>query len=351
MSVTIRRAPAYMYVTGGSFVELGSYTRLETSSSVHKTSQRPKPKPVSTAPTPLYGDELRITYGDSSYDVGPGQAIITGPCSLWDTLPYGYAPSKPSFMRLHVDLKLKVKDEVINLAQNLAEYKQTCSMFSGLASDIYRTFRSLRRGRIPKGPDSWSKEAANRWLEYQYGLKPLMSDLYDSFNEMSRVIPKPVFHRYKANAKTSDSSIEHNPHGSVLMRSQSSTWSLRSRVTAVVSRSSIRTAAEYGLTNPLLLAWELIPYSFVIDWMIPVGDVLSSLDALVGVDTVLCENGARLDWEQSMVTLGGGVASLKYKSVERDQGFSLDYGSAFSYSPSSSLTAVLNGLALLRQFR
>jgi hypothetical protein len=37
-----------------------------------------------------------------------------------------------------------------------------------------------------------------------------------------------------------------------------------------------------GITNPLLIAWEVVPYSFVVDWVLPVGTWLESLDALLG---------------------------------------------------------------------
>jgi hypothetical protein len=42
------------------------------------------------------------------------------------------------------------------------------------------------------------------------------------------------------------------------------------------------TLAQLGLTNPLELAWELLPWSFVADWFIPIGDYLSQLDATNG---------------------------------------------------------------------
>jgi len=37
-----------------------------------------------------------------------------------------------------------------------------------------------------------------------------------------------------------------------------------------------------GISNPLLLAWELIPYSFVFDWLLPVGNYLEGLTAYDG---------------------------------------------------------------------
>jgi hypothetical protein len=41
-------------------------------------------------------------------------------------------------------------------------------------------------------------------------------------------------------------------------------------------------AANLGLTNPAALAWELVPFSFVADWFVPVGDYLNCLDAALG---------------------------------------------------------------------
>lgn len=269
---------------------------------------------------------------------------------MFDPLPSGPLPPEPSFFGIHLDLKGKVKGEVINLAQNVAEYRQTCSLFSGLANDIYQTFRSLRRGRIPRGPASWSKSAANRWLEYQYGLKPVLSDLFKVVEDLATVNPPPVYRRFRATRNINGRTFSPNPAPYVLTRASSYTWSLRSRVTAIISTGSIRRASEYGVINPAVLAWELIPYSFVIDWMIPVGDYLSSLDALVGVDAVFCENGSRLDFKQASVVSGGGTGNYDYSSVRRWQGFSSSLPE-FAYSPSTSFTAVSNGLALLRQLR
>lgn len=40
--------------------------------------------------------------------------------------------------------------------------------------------------------------------------------------------------------------------------------------------------AALGLTNPASVAWELVPFSFVVDWFAPVGDWLNALDATLG---------------------------------------------------------------------
>jgi len=38
-----------------------------------------------------------------------------------------------------------------------------------------------------------------------------------------------------------------------------------------------------GLLNPVAVLWEVVPLSFVVDWFIPIGTYLASLDAMAGV--------------------------------------------------------------------
>lgn len=40
-----------------------------------------------------------------------------------------------------------------------------------------------------------------------------------------------------------------------------------------------RSLTTYGLAPSFYVVWDMIPYSFIVDWFIPVGDVLSVLDA------------------------------------------------------------------------
>jgi len=42
-------------------------------------------------------------------------------------------------------------------------------------------------------------------------------------------------------------------------------------------------AHRISLGNPMELAWELIPFSFVVDWFLPIGNWISALDATLHV--------------------------------------------------------------------
>jgi hypothetical protein len=43
--------------------------------------------------------------------------------------------------------------------------------------------------------------------------------------------------------------------------------------------------ASIGLINPSTVVWELIPFSFVVDWFLPIGNFLHGLSALTGTST------------------------------------------------------------------
>lgn len=68
-----------------------------------------------------------------------------------------------------------------------------------------------------------------------------------------------------------------------------------------------------GLLNPALLWWELLPYSFVVDWFLPVGDVLTSLTAGIGMDGVV----GGLVYENEHVETYGGRPWMTIHDVQR----------------------------------
>lgn len=127
------------------------------------------------------------------------------------------------------------------------------------------------------------------------------------------------------------------------------------------SSSTLHTLSSLGITNPLYLSWELMKYSFVIDWFVHVGDFLSSLDAAFGCSFVAgcVTTGVRasqeLRWYQSGVTSPGNSIFSDYS--EKDENFSVDRSTLLTFplltlpafKDPRSLEHALNAIALLRQ--
>jgi hypothetical protein len=60
-------------------------------------------------------------------------------------------------------------------------------------------------------------------------------------------------------------------------------------------------AQQVGITNPLLYAWEVIPFSFVFDWFLSVGDYLTAQTALQGVQILKAMSSDTLVWDGQVI--------------------------------------------------
>lgn len=75
-----------------------------------------------------------------------------------------------------------------------------------------------------------------------------------------------------------------------------------SRVSVTVTGAAIQAASQYGLNNPSLIAWELVPYSFVVDWFLPVGDYLERLGAFSGLKFSDYSYTESADWSRTFTS-------------------------------------------------
>lgn len=148
---------------------------------------------------------------------------------------------------------------------------------------IYRTFR-IRKTYFDYGTGrEYLKTVANGWLMYNYGIKPLMGDIYNSIEVLQR--PSP-YHRISGKATE-----EWRTHSYTSSRigSTSTTSNCRCTVKQSVEVSVINPnlwlANRLGLINPAQWIWEAIPFSFVIDWFGNVESVIMSMTDFTGLQT------------------------------------------------------------------
>lgn len=205
-------------------------------------------------------------------------------------------PANPDVSGLVTQAKVKalnkLKNSNFNLGVFLGEAKETQSLLIQTVGRIASSVTNFRRGAsrktwnaiVGRGGERGGK-IPDAWLEVQYGWNPLMSDVLGScqyLDALSRGNP-PVMN---VKATAFDRSVVNN-HGT---GTYGSTFTHRwdYRLLASVSlwyelqNPTLHELASLGLLNPLEIVWELVPYSFVIDWFLPVGSWLSTLDAAAG---------------------------------------------------------------------
>lgn len=170
-----------------------------------------------------------------------------------------------------------------NLFESLAEIRQTTKL---LRRPFSSANRLLQRGETLR---SKGKSAAECWLQYRYGWLPLVRDIGTVMDGLKkRVGNKRMTSRGTANfGRTSVTSHVRGTSGSgdyiVYYQKQTSDF-VDSRAMSL-DEYYVTVLDNVGLStkNLVSLPWELIPYSFVADWFLNLGDVLKALIPLPGV--------------------------------------------------------------------
>ncbi len=227
-----------------------------------------------------------------------GVRTYTGPL-LWTMYDEGWIalPSENEGLRskAEVGALLKLKDQKVNLAQAFAERGQIATMFATNITRIAKAYHDLKRGNI-KGaarqlgivpPRRMPRELAGRWLELQYGWKPLLSDIHgvvEEFGSTDRLERYRVSVRKREKSQSKGTWFPPDLGGSQCPVEMDRIQDLayHCRLDYLPDNFEYIEFSSLGLTNPAYIAWEVTPFSFVVDWAYPIGNWLSALDAAYG---------------------------------------------------------------------
>jgi hypothetical protein len=182
----------------------------------------------------------------------------------------------------------RIRDQTANLGENLATLKQTTNMFAENALLLGEACLAVRRGNyraawaILRDTRSVIRRGSDLFLQYKYGWKPLMSDIYNSWEkaaDLARAVPL-----ISASAKSQKlSPAFYDPyswqqHSDYTIRRGGGGWmQARVKLVGALNGDYSRNLDRLGLANPLRLSWDLVPLSFVTDWFVPIGPCLDSL--------------------------------------------------------------------------
>jgi hypothetical protein len=208
----------------------------------------------------------------------------------------------------------------LDVLTSLAEGHKTLSMVGGVVRDTVDLIRRATRG----GYRSAAEAVSDAWLSWRYGWRILGYDVEAIHGFLLRptvlIQQGLAFENFEESESSSPESIGY------FVTHQKATTIERSAGIQVKTYAQFDATTLNNVVNPVQTAWELIPFSFVADWLINVGDVLSAWDVALRATNYYQTLGCRFEERgRAKVTVTGDGSGI-YASNPVASGNSTSFG-------------------------
>lgn len=239
-------------------------------------------------------------------------------------------PALPSFQGVtqgnlaSIEAVANARREAWDVLTFAAEFRESVEMFRKLTGTLSKRVFAV----IAHGPGGKAKTFADQWMEYRYGYMPVVYDIEDM--QAAIVSLNETVHRLRGFGYTEDilstSSTVGSGHG--VISDTTSFWGgwlhKINKLTQVVrsyhasALIELHTAASVSL-DPVVTAYELIPYSWMLDWVFNVGSALTAFSPFAQGDLVASSVTEKLTSSITMVsTKPSDTPYVKVKEFSSD---------------------------------
>jgi len=200
----------------------------------------------------------------------------------------GATPNDPWSSSDDLQLLANLKDQVYggsaNMAVTIAEMRETVNTLGQLAKGVsnlllhaatYESLSGKRRKRyarnfVRKVSRSLPiKKAGGYWLAWRYAIRPALMDIDQQCQMLANINNRVTTNRFRA---------RHNSSASGKWFGAPTLTDHKAAAVVFVTTKANELLVWSGVSDPASVLWEKIPYSFVVDWMLPVGNFLSAVD-------------------------------------------------------------------------
>lgn len=281
-------------IDGGTYI-WGLYETRNTSggdrTAADKAAGRFPPHPYSGTRTfSLFGDyhvtwtEWGVTHtGRDAMPGGTGIAVYQE--RIWD--------SNDELVLLG-RLADKIRGHNWHAGVFVGELGKTVDMLAARVKQLARAALAVKRGQIKEAfkllqvlPQyghsveyrTWSQSRTMTWygfwLEMRYGWRPLINDIYE-LSEAIRTLDVPRKAVFRCSHSIGKSIASNAPS----LFEAKGTGKYSKQIIATYEEKPFSLPEHLGLDNPWSLAWELLPFSFVVDWLTPIGNYIQTRHTL-----------------------------------------------------------------------
>jgi len=176
-----------------------------------------------------------------------------------------------------------------DLLTEIGEFKDTPRMLNSMSRDVLSILRGMRNrhGRdlmrrcaftsprqLLRSLNKAVRKLGEEWMAYRYGIMPIIYSCQDLMKTLDR--GQSVETRKSKSVSPTDLGVSLPGSTSTFLRTRiEGNITIRGNIFQHFTSQDMARISSVGM-NPLVTAWELIPYSFVIDWFLNAGDYIAA---------------------------------------------------------------------------
>lgn len=196
-------------------------------------------------------------------------------------------------LRLYANLAEKVRAHSFNAAVFASQGRQLVNQTVSTATALARSMLCLKNGNLSCALKNLglspgqrkrrymkkklnSGDVSGTWLAMQYGWLPTISDIFAAAEAYEALTSKPRHTKYSVSVVKSVSFNGSQSPSNYTCES----YSTRTKVLSYRLKEQLSEVRSLGLVDPASVLWENTPFSFVLDWFLPIGTYLEALNVI-----------------------------------------------------------------------
>jgi len=241
----------------------------------------------------------------------------------------------------------------------VAELRESIQLLTnpfGSINKLVKRYAKKGRQKAKRNPGRYKNYSVvdfieENWLQYRYGIMPLVYDAQDITKAMSNLaseMPERQTARGSASDEGEESQVIEYVNGGYEIAFEKEIKTKRSidiRAGVLYQNNFTRNSFGVRLEDIPSAVWETVPFSFVADWFVNVGDYIQAITPKLGIDIlgswtvnrdtqVTTGKGSTIGpvgsvWEVSL----GNTSSEEYKSLTTHRTPEVSVGIAYHPSP------------------
>lgn len=263
-------------------------------------------------------------------------------------LPTGYWPTDPGIPPVDEGIIAFVmngaissaKDEAYDILTSLAEMGKTVDMIAGRVRSVFgyaeKAAVKARRKSNHQLQTEMLKRFTGYWLELRYGWRPLLADINNAIQQFQKVESLYQEGRRRTSQDLTRTVPEKTSYD------QRAIWHAQGTYQGTRTyRGFAFAVGSFGQgpqARPLNTAWELVPYSFVVDWFMDIGGAINAFTPIPGVDIRASGYSIKEEYTKQVIfTVEDNPSELNHTSVQTQMGVFTEETTRYQRFPSSAI--------------